>query len=180
MPSVDTLLNAMSLGSSDQNALEALLKSLAVIPVPLANVFETDATNITPITNATGPLRDSANGDTDSGIVITWIASNSDAVIFQVNIPPHVSQRDTLTVKMRIVAGGSTDTPTIAADMYINEGDTKVEATSAEVSDVVQELSVSISGADVPDVARTFTCELTPGAHTTDTLVLSALWVELT
>ena len=179
MASVAKMLNAMSLGQADQVVLSKIITGLSTIEVPLAEVFETDATNITPITNATGPKRDSANGDTDSGIVITWIASNSDAIIFQVGLPSFIDAGDKITVKMRIVAGGSTDTPTIAADMYINEGDTKVEATSAAVSDAIQELSVSISGSNVPGNARTFTCELTPGAHTTDALTLSALWVEL-
>lgn len=178
MASVNALLNNLAIGEAERNALKPLFDSIAVVAVPLAEVFETDATNITPITNATGPLRDSANGDTDSGIVITWIASNSDAVIFQSNIPPHVEAGDTATVKVRIKAGGTTDTPTLAADLYINEGDTKVEYTSTAVSAAYQELGIVIGASDMPVNPRTLTCEITPGAHTTDTLVVSAIWVE--
>ena len=178
MASVTKLLNALPLGTMEQKLFETLMASATTVPVPLVEVFETDATNITPITNATGPKRDSANGDTDSGIVITWIASNSDAVIFQTNIPSHVEAGDMATVKVRIKAGGSTDTPTLAADLYINEGDTKVEYTTAAVSAAYQELSIPIGGSNMPVNPRTLTCEITPGAHTTDTLVTSAIWVE--
>lgn len=178
MANINAILNALAMGASEQNALEKAFSTIAYAPIPLAEVFESDATNMTPITGATGPKRDMANGDTDSGIVITWVASNSDAVIFQTNIPPHVDQGDTITVKIRAKSGGTTDTPTFAADMYINEGDTKVEATSGAISSSYAELSVAISGANVPHKPRTFTCELTPGAHTTDTVVVSALWLE--
>jgi len=178
MAKVTELLNAVAVGTPEYKALRKLFDSVATVPVPLAEVFETDATNITPITNATGPKRDSANGDTDSGIVITWVASNSDAIIFQSNIPSFVEAGDTATVKVRVKAGGSTDTPTLAADLYINEGDTKVEYTSAAVSSAYQDLSIVIGGSDMPVNPKTLTCEITPGAHTTDTLVVSAIWVE--
>lgn len=177
MSNVAEILNALEVGESERAALKPLFDSIASVPVPLAEVFETDATNITPITNATGPKRDSANGDTDSQIVITWIASNSDAIIFTTSVPPHVGAGDNATIYMRIKAGGSTDTPTLAADLYVNEGDTKVEFTSAAVSDAYQDLSVHIGGSNMPSNPRTLTCEITPGAHTTDALILSAIWV---
>lgn len=177
MSNVAEILNALEVGESERAALLPLFNSIATVPVPLAEVFETDGTNITPITNATGPKRDSANGDTDSQIVMTWVASNSDAVIFTTSVPPHVSAGDVATIYVRIKAGGTTDTPTLAADLYVNEGDTKVEFTSAAVSSVYQDLSFHIGGSNMPANPKTLTCEITPGAHTTDTLVLSAIWV---
>jgi hypothetical protein len=76
---------------------------------------------------------------------------------------------------------GATDTPVISADSYFNEGDTKVEDDSAAVTGTTYaEYIITIAAADVPAGAQTFTCELTPGAHTTDILYMTAIWVEYT
>lgn len=148
------------------------------IPVPLFNVYESDATNATILSGATTPTVDMANGDTDSGIVMTWVASNSDAIIFQVPLPPNLDVASDVVVHFRAKSGGATDTPVIAADSYFNEGDTKVEDNSAALGAAYAENVITIAATDVPAGAQTLTVELTPGAHTTDTIVLSAIWIE--
>lgn len=150
------------------------------IPIPLFAVYESDATNATILTGATTPVLDMANGDTDSGLVLTWVASNSDAIIFQTPLPPDLDVASDVVVHFRATSGGATDTPTVAADSYFDEGDTKVEDTSAALGAAVAENVITIDAADVPAGAQTFTCELTPGAHTTDTVVISAIWIEYT
>lgn len=153
----------------------------AFIPVPLATLLETDASNtVDYLGPGTTPVLDMADGDTDSGLVVTWAASNSDAVIFQVPLPPDLDVSADVVVHLRAKSGGSTDTPAIAADSYFNEGDDKVEDASAALGAAVAELIITIAAADVPAGAQTLTVELTPGAHTTDTVVLSALWIEYT
>lgn len=153
----------------------------AFIPVSLATLLETDASNtVAYLGPATTPILDMANGDTDSGLVVTWVASDNDPVIFQVPLPPDLDVSSDVVVHLRAKSGGSTDTPTIAADSYFNEGDTKVEDASAALGAAVAELTITIAAADVPAGAQTLSVELTPGAHTTDTVVLSALWIEYT
>lgn len=156
-----------------------ILSVQSFIPVPLAGLLETDATNtVDYLGPGTTPTLDLANGDTDSGLVVTWAASNNDPVIFQTPLPPDLDASKDLVLHLRAKAGGSTDTPTIAADSYFNEGDTKIEDASGALSDSVQELTITIAAADIPAGAQTLSVELTPGAHTTDTVVLSALWLE--
>jgi len=53
-----------------------------------------------------------------------------------------------------------------------------VEDVSGAVGAAYAELTITIAAADVPAGAQTLTVELTPGAHTTDTVVLSSIWVE--
>ena len=184
MANLERLVNAIPIGGPAQRELLAALKAVATrtgfIPVPLTTVYESDATNMTILSGATTPIVDMANGDTDSGVVMTWAASNSDAIIFQTPLPPDLDTGAPLKVHFRAKAGGSTDTPTVASDSYFNEGDTKVEDVSAALSASVAELTITVAASDIPQGAQTFTCELTPGAHTTDTIVLSALWVEYT
>ena len=45
---------------------------------------------------------------------------------------------------------------------------------------MADEKTITIDAADVPAGAQTLTVELTPGAHTSDTIVMSALWIEFT
>lgn len=153
----------------------------AFLPVPLTTLLETDATNtVAALGPATTPTLDMANGDTDSGLVVTWAASNSDAVLFQTPLPPDLDTTADLVIHFRAKSGGATDTPTIASDAYFNEGDTKVEDASSALGAAYAENTITIAAADIPAGAQTLTVELTPGAHTTDTVVLSALWIEYT
>lgn len=150
------------------------------LPIPLTTVWESDGTNATALTGSTTPVLDMANGDTDSGLVLTWVASNSDAIIFQIPLPPDIDVSADVVVHFRAKSGGATDTPTIASDAYFNEGDTKVEDVSAALGAAYAEKTITIAAADVPAGAQTLTVELTPGAHTTDTIVMSAIWIEYT
>jgi len=157
------------------------------VPVPLTSVREVFTNAITNIAGNGGvlasdttPIFQFTNGDTDSALRIHWAASNSDPIIFQVPLPPDLDEAAAVEVHLRAAMAGATDTPVIDADSYFNEGDTKVEDASAALSASVAELTISIAAADVPAGAQTFTCELTPGAHTTDALYVYAIWVEYT
>ncbi len=68
----------------------------------------------------------------------------------------------------------------ISADSYFNEADTKVEDDSTACGSAFAEETITIGAADVPSGAQTLSVELTPGAHTTDTLKVSAIWLEYT
>jgi hypothetical protein len=180
-----TLLDADSftLAGTVEAALAEIyqhLKSVqGFIPVPLATVLEGDATNVVgALDEATTPVLDMANGDTDSGLLITWASSDSTPVLFQVPLPPDLDVAKDLKVCFRAKMAGEVDTPVISADSYFNEGDTKVEDDSAALGAAYAEKTITIAAADVPAGAQTLTVELTPGAHTTDALSLSAIWIE--
>ncbi|MFH2098180.1 MAG: hypothetical protein ABIJ95_01625, partial [Pseudomonadota bacterium] len=79
----------------------------------------------------------------------------------------------------RIVSGGTTNAVGFTVDSWFNEGDTKVTDTSGTNQTATwAEKTATIAAADVPAGAQTMTVSLTPVAHTTDTLALSAAWLE--
>jgi hypothetical protein len=176
-------------GFTDAATVEAALAEIyqhiasaqKFINIPLFNLIETDATNtVAALGPSTTPVLDYANGDTDSGLLVTWEASNSDPVAFQTALPPDLDTDGDLVIHLRAKMGGATDTPTIASDAYFNEGDTKVEDASAALGSSFSEKTITIAAADIPAGAQTLTVELTPGAHTTDTCIISAIWIEYT
>lgn len=165
-----------------------LVTAQGFLGVPLSELREVTSNDIT---NASGnggvlatdttPALEYTNGDTDSCLRVLWAASNADPVVFQVPLPPDLNDAANVVIHLRAAMGGATDTPVIDADSYFNEGDTKVEDASAAITGTTfAEYTITIAAADVPAGAQTLTCELTPGAHTTDTLAVTAVWIEYT
>lgn len=158
------------------------------VPVPLTGIREVTSNNLGNIAanggllaTDTTPILEYTNGDTDSAFRMRWAASNSDPIAFQVPLPPDLDEAAAVEVHLRAAMGGATDTPVIDADSYFNEGDTQVADASAAITGTTYaEYIITIAAADVPAGAQTFTCELTPAAHTTDTLLVTAVWVEFT
>lgn len=126
------------------------------------------------------PALEFGNGDTDSAIRLAWASSNSDAVAFQVPLPPHLDPSEDLTIKVYGIMAGTTDAVVLAADTFFDIGDTKVEDNSGTLSGTAaaQLLDITIASADIPIGARTMSVELTPGAHTTDAMYMYSCWVE--
>lgn len=163
-----------------QEIYQHVLSIQQPLPIPLESLFESDGTNLVArLGIATTPAIDMANGDTDSSIEVTWAANNSDAVIFETPLPPGLDVAQDLLINIRAAMGGATDTPVISADTYFNEGDTKVEDDSAAITGTsFAEYTITVAAADIPSGAQKITCELTPGAHTTDTLIVSSIQIE--
>ena len=162
-----------------QEIYQHMLSAQSFLSVGLESLLETDGTNIVArLGVGTTPVLDMAGGDADSGLLVTWVASNNDAVLFQVPLPPDLDVAKDLVIHLRAKSGGATDTPTIASDAFFNEGDTKVEDASSALGAAFAENTITIAAGDIPAGAQTLSVELTPGAHTTDTVVLSALWIE--
>lgn len=167
--------------------LAATLKT-GFIPVSLnmvREVFSNAITNIAAnggiLASDTTPILNYTNGDTDSALRMAWAASNADPIVFQVALPPDLDDAAAVEIHFRAAMAGASDTPVISADTYFNEGDTKVEDDSAAVTGTsYAEYVITVAAADVPSGAQTLTCELTPGAHGTDILYMTALWVEYT
>lgn len=157
------------------------------IPVSLADVreittgaFINAAGNGGILATDTTPILNTINGDTDGAWRLAWAASNSDAIGFQMPLPPDLDEASVVEIHLRAYMAGATDTPVISADSYFDEGDTKVEDDSTALDATPTEKIITIAAADVPAGAQTLSVELTPGAHTTDILYVTAIWVEYT
>ncbi len=111
--------------------------------------------------------------------VVYWAASNNDPVLFQTPLPPDLDDTADLVLHMRIKSAGTTNAVGFTSKAYFNEGDTVVEDTGQTNQTATwAEKTLTIAAADVPSGAQTLTCMLTPAAHTTDIMYLSALWLE--
>ena len=130
----------------------------------------------------TTPILEFVNSDTDSCLRLNWAASNLDAIVLQVPLPPDLDASADVEVHVRMASGGTTDKAGFDADSFFNEGDTKVEDSveQAVAATAYEELTLAIATADVPSGAQTLTCELTPKAHTTDVMYCTAIWIEYT
>lgn len=160
------------------------------IPIPLTSLREVFSNNMTNIAGNGGvmasdttPIFEFTNGDTDSALRLRWASSNSDAVAWQMPLPPDLDPSNPLYVKLIAEMGGATDTPTLTLETFFGKGDTKVSDTSAAITGTTAAVyTITIAAADIEtNVRKGFASfELTPGAHTTDTFVLYALWMEYT
>lgn len=157
------------------------------IPVSLSTVRELSsgsfinaAGNGGLLASDTTPILTTINGDTDGAWRLAWAASNVDPIGFQVPLPPDLDEASVVEIHLRAYMAGATDTPVISADSYFDEGDTKVEDDSPALNATPTERIISIAAADVPAGAQTLSVELTPGAHGTDILYVTAIWVEYT
>ena len=162
-----------------QEIYQHLLTAQAFLPAPLTTWFEGDGTNtVAALGPSTAPTLDMANGDTDSGLLITWVATEVDPIITQIPLPPDLDAGSDLVLHLRAAAGGTDDTITLNADSYFNEGDTKVEDSVDVSGTAYAEKEITIAAADIPAGAQTLTIELTPGAHANDALIISSAWIE--
>lgn len=158
------------------------------IPVPLASVRELSsgsfinaAGNGGLLATDTTPILNTVNGDTDGAWRLAWAATNVDAIGFQVPLPPDLDEASNVEIHLRAAMAATNDTPVISADTYFNEGDTKVEDDSAAITGATfAEYTITVAAADVPAGAQTMSVELTPGAHGTDILYVTAIWIEFT
>lgn len=127
----------------------------------------------------TTPILGPINGATDGCQQISWAASNNDPIITQIALPPNLDDAADLVLHVRTKSAGTTDAVGFTVDTWFNEGDTKVTDTS-ETNQTTSwaEKIATIGAADVPAGAQTLTISLTPAAHTTDIMYLSAAWLE--
>ena len=125
------------------------------------------------------PILQFTNGDTDSAIRLSWVATDVKAITTQTPLPPDLDVTGDVVLHMRAAMNNTNDTPVIDADSFFNEGDTKVSDASAAITGAtVAEYTITIAAADVPAGAQTLSIEITPAAHGTDALYVYATWLE--
>jgi hypothetical protein len=156
------------------------------VPIKLTDLREVGTMAVGNIAAACGvlgsdttPLLKPINGATDGCQNVEWVETGVDPVMFQVALPPDLDDDADLVIHHRIKSAGTTDAVGFTVDSWFNEGDTKVTDTSETNQTATwAEKITTIAAADVPAGAQTLTVSLTPVAHTTDHLYLSALWLE--
>ena len=171
-----------------QELYQHILSAQAFLPISLMSLREAtnfDVGNIAAnggiLASDTTPILDAINAATDGCQRVLWAATNVDQVIAQIPLPPDIDVTKDVVVHIRAAMGDTTDTPDITVDSFFNEGDTKVVDTiSAITGTSYAEYIATIAAADVPAGAQTLTIGLTPAAHGTDTLAISAIWIEYT
>lgn len=169
-----------------QEIYQHMLSIQSFIPISLNSLREATnfdvgaiAVNGGILASDTTPTLDAINAATDGCQRILWVASNNDQIVGQIPLPPSLDTTKDLVLHLRIVSGGTTDPVGFTVDTFFNEGDTKVVDTSGtNQTTAYAEVTATIAAADIPAGAQTITMGLTPVAHTTDTLSLTALWLE--
>lgn len=170
-----------------QEIYKHLLNSEGFIPIPLGSlktsgtVFASGTSAVTSLlaTDST-PKIGRINGATDPAQMVTWATGGADAVWYQTPLPPDFDGTGACYVKARVKANGATDTPSFTVSTYWDEGDTAIADTLAASSATSTwgEVSATIAAADVPDAPQILNIKVVPGAHTTNTFHISALWLE--
>jgi len=127
------------------------------------------------------PKLECINGDTDGALRLNWGAGVQTPIITQIPLPPDLDTSADVVLHFRGAMSGVTDTPSMDADSYFNEADTKVsDVSDALFSSAYVEITITIAAADVPSGAQTLTIELTPQAHGNDEMYVTATWLEYT
>jgi hypothetical protein len=171
-----------------QEIYQDLLSAQRFLAIPLDNFKEAStfdvgaiAANGGVLASDTTPIRDAINGGTDGCQRFQWVASNNDQIVTQLPLPPDLDVTADIVLHTRIRSGGTTDAVGFTVESFFNEGDTKVTDTSETNQTATwAEKITTIAAADIPAGAQTLTIGLTPVAHTTDTMEMSAAWIEYT
>jgi hypothetical protein len=157
------------------------------IPLPLAQARElssADTQNLAAhggiLASDSTPVFDVINAGTDGQMEVTWAASNSDAIAWHVALPPDLDDASAMTFHAMALSGGSTDTPTLTIEAFFGVGDTDAGGATGALGATEAEVTRTIAAANVEAAPDFLTITLTPGAHTTDTVILRGCWLEYT
>jgi len=172
-----------------------------VVPVPLGSLREVDANDVPQVSDnpsgddpsgfggllckGTTPILEFISGDSDSAMRLNYASGDQDPVVFDVPLP-NVEPEEAVEIYFRAGVHGSQDNPTLDAEVFFDEGGSKVTASSGSIQGDIDgngqgdmaEYSITIADTDVPDGASSMSVELTLGSHGTDMVAISALWVE--
>ena len=165
-----------------------LLTAQALIPLPLANFKETtnfDVGNIAAnggvLASDSTPILEAINAATDGCQRFSWVLDDVDQITIQAIIPPDIDVSADIVFHCRIASEDTTDAVGFTVDWFINEGDTKVvDTTTTNQTATYAEKVATLGNADIPAGSQTITIGLTPVAHGTDAMYMTAAWLEYT
>ena len=158
-----------------------------IIQLPLAQARELSSNDTQALAAHGGilasdstPILDVINAGTDQQMEVTWAASNSDKIAWHVALPPDLDDSANMTFHAMALSGGSTDTPTLTIEAFFGVGDTDAGGATSALGATEAELTRTIAAANVVAAPNFLAITLVPGAHTTDTVILRAAWLEYT
>jgi hypothetical protein len=162
-------------------------KGTYVYEVPWAEMYELNEASSTAdslgaqLSTATTPVLNIANVDAETTpgqqFEVNWAATNVDAALFQIPLEDFDGSQN-ITVTLRGKMASSNDTPVVYSKIVIDEADTVVADTSDTFTGTYANHTITIAAADLPATGNTITIRLTPAAHGTDILYMSAVKVE--
>ena len=159
-----------------------------VVAMPLTAARELSGTDIINIAGDCGvlgkdttPNLEFINTGTDSQVQLEWASSNSDAIAWNVVLPADCDDASTVTFNCYAKSGGATNTPSLTLTAFEGVGDTNFGGATAALSATLALKTVIFAAADVGAGPKSWVITLTPGAHTTDTVVIQgACWLTYT
>lgn len=128
----------------------------------------------------TTPILERINGATDKKQRIRWASSNNDEIAWDFPYPPDLDDAAAVIVNFIALSGGATDTPVLTVSYFEGIGDANAGGNTAALSAAAAQKTVSIAAGDVGAYPNGASVGLVPGAHTTDTVLLLAAWIEYT
>jgi len=188
---------AMRAASAANDIIEVLLVGFVAKPVVLndgiimlplsaarelaSNEIPAIAANMGILCKDSTPNLEAANAGTDQQLQLEWAASNSDVICWDVAYPPDLDPASNITFHAMAKSGGATDTPTLTIGAFEGVGDTDFGGATGALSATLAEVTRTLAAANVGGPPNNLVVTLTPGAHTTDTVVIQgACWLEYT
>lgn len=159
-----------------------IIKGTMAMPLSNAHLlaFQNIAASGGVLATDTNPALTSRNAATDPTPRISWAASNAAVIRLDAVVPDDID----LTVPgvLTIIGSmaGASDTPTMAAHVFVGVGGTDLGGTTAAFSSATQTLSLTLAAWPTTAAGQPITVTLTPGAHTTDILRLDGARVRYT
>jgi hypothetical protein len=136
------------------------------------------------LTKDTTPIFERVNAATDPALRIRWAASNSEEIMLPpMVLPADVDQTAAVTIKIAasiVKAGGAVvDNPVIAVKVFQGIGDSDAGGNTDAVTanGTLQVVTKAVTAGDLVS-SLPVSLSLTPGAHTTDALVIYGVWLE--
>lgn len=174
---------------SQGNASQAV-GSTGFIPLPLQSwrlvvsnevpVIAVASGNGGTLASDTAPKLIRISTSTDKKLSLSWAASSSIEIFNEFQYPPDLDDAQPVVIHMRAKSGGATDTPVLTVGYFEGIGDTNAGSASAAISASVVDKTVVIAASDVGAYPNSASVTITPGAHTTDTVVITETWVTYT
>lgn len=164
------------------------LPNVGTVELPLDNFKESSSFDVLALTNHGGvlasdstPARDAINAATDGCQRIIWASSDVQELTTQAVLPIDFDATKNLVFHARVVSGDTTDAVGFTINVFFNEGDSIVtDTTTTNQTTTYAEVIATISLDDVPSGAQTISIRIAPVAHGTDTMAMTAAWLEYT
>ena len=167
-------------GATQELYQDAISAQHVILPVSFTGEDGTALTSFT--AGATPGWQQLSNKE----IVLTWDGNATPGALgvkFSL-VDPAIDATADIVVHFLAKMAGTTDTPVMKFEAYINAGDTDCAGTDPEITGgtTLTEYTMTIAAADVPSAPASLTLILTPtaGQMDTDELHLYDIWLEVT